>query len=71
MMLFEQVRKNESAVRQVGARAIDAARRAGVAAYYMDPSLGEGIIKEMPDGSRHRLKPGTTDEVVESFGPRA
>ncbi len=70
MMLFEKARENEEAIRQVGARAIAAAHRSGVPAYYMEPALGEGIIKEMPDGSRHRLKAGGADEVIESFGPR-
>jgi hypothetical protein len=71
MMLFEKARENEAAIRQMGARAIAAARKAGVAAYYLDPSLGEGLIKEMPDGTRHRLKAGDSNTVVESFGPRS
>lgn len=70
MMLFEKARENEAAIRQMGTRAIAAARKAGVPAYYLDPSLGEGIIKEMPDGTRHRLKAGDANTVVESFGPR-
>lgn len=70
MMLFEKARENEAAVKQVGARAIAAAHRAGVPAYYLDPALGDGIIKEMPDGTRHRLKAGDANTVIESFGPR-
>ena len=46
-------------------------RKAGVPAFCMDPCLSEGIIEEMPDGTRHRLaKVGEEDVVVESFGPR-
>lgn len=72
MMLFEKARENAAAIRQIGARAIEEARKAGVPVFYMDPSLGEGIIKEMPDGTRHRLaKVGEDEVVVESFEPRA
>ncbi|MGY2050766.1 hypothetical protein [Methylobacterium sp. JK268] len=71
MMLFDKARENAAAIRQVGNRAIAEARKAGVPAFYMDPSLGEGIIKEMPDGTRHRLiAVEGKDVVVESFGPR-
>ncbi|GEP07569.1 hypothetical protein [Methylobacterium oxalidis] len=70
MMLFEKARENAAAIRQLGERAIAEARRAGVPAF-TDPSLGEGIIREMPDGTRHRLvRVGDEDVVVESFGPR-
>lgn len=72
MMLFEKARENAAAIRQLGAHALEDARRAGVAAFYIDPSLGDGIIKQMPDGTRHRLvRVGEADVVVESFGPRA
>ncbi|MDR7040634.1 hypothetical protein J2X36_005417 [Methylobacterium sp. BE186] len=72
MMLFDKARRNASTIRQLGARAIEEARKAGVPAFYVDPSLGEGIIKEMPDGTRHRLAKVEGEEiVVESFGPRS
>lgn len=71
MMLFEKARENEAAVKQVGLRAIAAAHMAGVPAFYLDPALGEGIIKEMPDGTRHRLKVGDASTVVETYGPRS
>lgn len=72
MMLFDKARENAEAIRQIGSRAIEEARRAGVPAFYMDPALGAGIIREMPDGTRHRLQTVEGREVVvESFGPRS
>ena len=71
MKLFDKVRENADAIRQVGTVARERARAAGVPSYYMDPSLGEGIIKEMPDGTRHRIESSDGgDVVVESFRPR-
>ena len=68
MILFDKLRENADAIRQVGAIAREKARAAGVPSYYMDPALGEGIIKEMPDGTRHRIEPSDGgDVVVESF----
>jgi hypothetical protein len=52
MMLLDKWRKNKDCVRQAGAIARERARTAGVPAYYRDPSLGDGIVKEMPDGRR-------------------
>jgi hypothetical protein len=38
----------------------------------MDPSLCDGIIREMPDGTRQRVELKNGEEVVvETFGPRA
>ena len=56
MMIFDKARENAEAIKQGGARAIEEAKRVGVPAYYLDPSLGEGIIKELPDGTRQRIK---------------
>ena len=52
MMLLDKWRENEDRVRQAGTIALKQAREAGVPAYYRDPSLGEGVVKEMPDGNR-------------------
>ncbi len=72
MMIFEKARENADAIKQGGARAIEEAKRLGVAAYYLDPSLGEAIIKELPDGTRQRIKViDGVDVVVECIGPRA
>ena len=37
-------------------RAIQRAHSAGLPAYYFDADLGEGIIKETPDGTRQRVR---------------
>jgi hypothetical protein len=64
MILFEKVRQNAEALRQVGARALEEARRAGVPAYYMDPAYGDDIIREYPDGRRERMIKGQDGAVV-------
>ena len=72
MVLFEKIRENADAIRQIGERAIQEARRLGVPYHYMDPSLCDGIIREMPDGTRQRVELKNGEEVVvETFGPRA
>jgi hypothetical protein len=72
MMIFEKARENADEIKTGAARAIEEAKKAGAPAYYMDPVLGEGIIKEMPDGTRHRIKLiQGEDVVIETFGPKA
>lgn len=71
MILFEKIRENADAIRQIGERAVREARKLGVPSHYADPALGEGIIREMPDGTRQRVELKDGDEVVvETFGPR-
>lgn len=71
MILTKLIRENAESVRQIGVRALQEAKRAGVPAYYMDPSLGDGIIREMPDGTRERIeRRGHRDVVAETYGPR-
>ena len=44
---------------------------AGVPVYYLDISLGEGIVKEMPDGTRYLIEVRNSDEIVlQTFAPR-
>ena len=70
-MLMETWRRNADALRRVGEQALKAAREARVPAYYSDPSLGEGLIKEMPDGSRFRVAvAGDDDVILETVAPR-
>jgi hypothetical protein len=72
MILTKLIRENAEAIRQVGTRALEEARQAGVPAYYMDPSLGEGVVREMPDGTRERIeRRDGRDVVVETYGPRS
>lgn len=69
-MLIEMLRKDEARIAQVGFRAIERARLAGVPCYYIDEALGEGIIKLMPDGTRHLIASGTdVDVVLKTFPP--
>lgn len=71
-MIIDKWRENEAKVKRAGVLAVDAARRAGVPAYYRDAALGSGIIKEMPDGTRHMIEVvGDEDVIVESFVPKA
>lgn len=71
MILFDRIRENADAIRRIGDRAVEEARRLGVPSHYGDPALGEGIIREMPDGTRQRVELKDGDEiVVETFGPR-
>lgn len=71
-MIVEKWRENEARVRRAGVLAVEAARKAGVPAYYRDASLGSGIVKEMPDGTRHMIEVvGDQDIIVETFAPKA
>jgi hypothetical protein len=51
-MLLELLHKDEAEIAKVGVKAIEQAHAAGVAAYYIDESPGDGIVKEMLDGTR-------------------
>ena len=56
IVLFDALRKNADAIRRVGERAVEEARRLGVPCHYMDADVCAGIIREMPDGSRQRVE---------------
>jgi hypothetical protein len=72
MVLFEKIQENADTIRQVGERAVQEARRLGVPSHFMDPSLCDRIIREMPHGTRQRVELKNGEEVVvETFGPRA
>jgi hypothetical protein len=63
-MLMDDLKKDDERIAQVGAVAIATARAAGVPAYYIDDSLGEGIVKLMPDGTIHLIDPDQDEDVV-------
>lgn len=72
MTLFELLDANMHAVEAVGVRAVAAARRAGVPAYYVDPALGAGIVRELPDGTRERFERAAGRRVIVArYGPRS
>jgi hypothetical protein len=71
-MIFERARENAKAMAQMGQRAIAESKALGVPAYYVDPTLGAGIIKELPDGTRQRVERIEGKEIVlETLGPSA
>ncbi|WP_267426203.1 hypothetical protein [Methylobacterium sp. GC_Met_2] len=71
MILTTLLRQNSEAIRRVGTDARDEVRRAGVPAYYMDPALGDGIVRDMPDGTRERVeRRDRRRTVVETYDPR-
>lgn len=55
-MLFQNLDKHAESLRTMGLRAIEDANRAGVPAYFMDPRLGEGVIRRLPNGRLERVK---------------
>ena len=72
MMIFDKARENAAEIKKMGLYAIAESRKAGLPAYYSEPALGEGIIKEMPDGTRHRIMVvDGRDVILETFGPRS
>lgn len=71
MLLLDVLHQDRENIAQAGIKAIKKALEAGVPVYYIDAGLGEGIIKEMPDGSRYLIEVHDGDEVVlQTFAPR-
>ncbi|WP_187968693.1 hypothetical protein [Aquibium microcysteis] len=69
-MIIEQWRRNQAKLRQAGRIAVEEARCAGAPAYYHDPREG-GVVRELPDGSRHLVEfINGEDVVVREIGPR-
>lgn len=55
MILFDVARDKAAAIGDAGRQAVEAAKRAGVPACYLDPASGDGVIREYPDGRRECL----------------
>jgi len=72
-MLIERVRERAELIAQIGKLAIEKAHSAGGAAYYMDARLGDGIIKELPDGTRQNIRydENWNEIVLETHGERS
>lgn len=64
MKLSDCARKNAEAIRSVGMIAITEAKAMGVPVHYMDPAVCDGIIRELPDGSRQHIKRVDGQEIV-------
>ena len=62
--LLENADTFAEAIRTAGGRAAADMKRAGVAVYYMDDALSNGIIKELPDGTRQKVEIGDEGDVV-------
>lgn len=70
-MLLDVLHQDEENIAQAGPKAIRKALEAGVPVYYLDSALGEGIVKEMPDGTRYLIEVDNGEEVVlQAFAPR-
>ncbi len=71
-MLLERTDEIAEDLRKMGLRALSQASRAGVPGYFMDPRLGEGIIRRLPDGTRQRVRldPDGEDVVIEVLEQR-
>jgi hypothetical protein len=69
MTLFDQAREAAEALRKAGREEIRKAHAAGVPAYYDN---GDGIVREMPDGTRQRIVPGADgrETVTATLPPR-
>jgi hypothetical protein len=63
-MLIEALERDEKKISQTGAEALAAARAAGVPAYYIDETVGQGIVKLMPDGTIYLIDPDQDEDVV-------
>ena len=71
MHLFDLFERNWPTIKEVGARARAEARRDGVPIFYMDRSLGDGIVREWPDGTRERVERRDGQHVVtQTYAPR-
>ncbi len=64
MMLIEALEKDEKKIARTGAEALAAARAAGVPACYIDETIGQGIVKLMPDGTIYLIDPDQDNDVV-------
>jgi hypothetical protein len=52
MRMLEELRKKQHAIATIGERERAKARSLGISSFYTDPSLGEGIVEEKPDGTK-------------------
>jgi hypothetical protein len=69
-MLLEKAMEHAEEIRRAGAEAVKVALAAGVPVYYFDDNLGDGIIKEMPDGRRFHVTIENGEEIVTEATPR-
>jgi hypothetical protein len=63
-MLLDGLAKDIERIAQTGVLAIAQAHAAGVAAYYIDETIGQGIVKHLPDGTIQLIDPNQDEDVV-------
>jgi hypothetical protein len=70
-MLLDVLHQDEENIAQAGPKAIKKALEAGVPVYYIDNALGDGIVKEMPDGKRYLIEVDNGEEIIlQTFAQR-
>jgi len=63
-MLIERLNRDDDKIAEIGEVAIQEARAAGVPVYYIDETVGEGIVKLMPDGTIYLIDPHEDQDAV-------
>jgi hypothetical protein len=63
-MLLDVLHQDEEKIAQAGPKAIKKALEAGVPVYYVDAAFGDGLVKEMPDGTRYLIEVNDGNEVI-------
>ncbi|MGK6315005.1 hypothetical protein [Neorhizobium sp. DT-125] len=64
MRMLEELRKKKDVIKTIGPRERVEAQANGVSSYYVDHSVGVGIVEEKPDGTKvlhsypFAMKPG-------------
>ena len=70
LALFERYQAGKDSLRDSARQALREAKASGTPAYYTDRTWPEGIVREMPDGSRPLVKLENGHEtVVEELPP--
>ncbi len=60
MGILQELLDRAEQIRSIGTEARAEARALGVPSYYIDPAVGDGIIEELPDGTKRPLKAGNS-----------
>ena len=60
MWILKILTEKKTAMAGMGAAATAEAKAAGISSYYEDPSAGDGIVEERPDGTKRLISGGST-----------
>lgn len=52
MRMLEELQKKDNVIKTIGNRERAKARSLETSSYYTDPSVGDGIVEEKPDGTK-------------------